>query len=110
MKRRNLFLMFILIEIFRIVYLLVWIYSIQSDMKYRLQKSQISGGLTIFLMIITLGIYGIVWQWNICKQLESIGGTDKRIITLIFSIFLFGIIINPLLIQSSVNSINTLMF
>lgn len=109
MRRRNLFTMFILLGALEIFYLFYWICDVQNSIRYYTKKSSIGGGLTVFLMIITLGLYGFIWQWNICKELKTISGRDKRIITLILSVLLIGIVINPLIIQSSINSMNTLM-
>lgn len=109
MKRRNLFAMLILLYVLEIFYLFYWICDVQNGIRYYIKKSNIGGGLTVFLMIITLGLYGFIWQWNTCKHLKSICGKDKRIITLVFSVLLIGIVINPLIIQSSINSMNTLM-
>lgn len=106
MKKRDLLTMFLLMGALEGVYLIYWIVDIQVDIKDNLKKSKCGGGLTIFLIFITLGIYYFIWQWNICKLLKLYGAGDKRVITLILSIFLIGMIINPLIIQSSINSLN----
>lgn len=109
MKQRSLFAMFILMHALMGVYILYWICDVQNGIKYRINTARIGGGLTILLMIITLGLYGFIWQWKVCSDLKSIGRQDIRVVTLILSILLIGIVINPLVIQSSINSTNSIM-
>ena len=104
MKKRNLFVTFLLIGWFRILYLIIWMISIQNFLK-RTKKSSIGGGITLLLMIITIGLYSFIWQWKTCKSLKSLGAQDNSVVTLILLILVIGIIINPLIIQSSINNI-----
>ena len=106
MKIRNRFVMFILIYIFDIIYLFYWLCSVQSgidnDKDY---KNSINVWVTVLLIIGTLGLYILVWQWLTCNYLKQKGGSDVRLITLILSLLIIGLIINPLIIQGQINKV-----
>ena len=86
------------------VYLLYWLGSIQSSL-IRKNLSKITSFLTIILIIFTLGIYGIIWQWKLCSILKALNGEDKRICTLILNLLFIGLIFSPLIIQGQINRI-----
>ncbi|MDE6302371.1 MAG: DUF4234 domain-containing protein [Clostridia bacterium] len=106
MKKRNLFFMFIVFYNIPPIYLLYWIGSIQSDIHLQSpQDNKVSGGVAVLLTILTFGLYGFVWQWKVCEHIKRQGGGDLRVITLVLSILIFGVILNPFIIQGSINSI-----
>lgn len=115
MKKRSLFEMFLLTAIFKGFYLLYWIASTQNSLEletkgsfsFKTNQNHISGGLTIVLIIFTFGLYYLYWQWNTCKILSKKGAPDNSLITLILSILIIGIILNPFIIQSSINNLIT---
>ena len=60
----------------------------------------------IFVMLllpVTLGISFLVWQWKTVAWLETKTEKDRRVLTLILSIFLVGFLINPLILQNDIN-------
>ncbi len=107
--------MFLLTAIFKGFYLLYWIASTQNSLEletkgsfsFKTNQNHISGGLTIVLIIFTFGLYYLYWQWNTCKILSKKGAPDNSLITLILSILIIGIILNPFIIQSSINNLIT---
>lgn len=101
-RKRNRIAMFFLMEILRVIYLFYWQCSVQNEVR-RATQHGVGGGVTVFLSIITLGIYAIVWQWKTCKSLHKLGCTDRSVICLIFSLLIIGIIVNPLIIQGQIN-------
>lgn len=102
MKKRNRFVMFLLMGYFNGLYHLYWQFSIQRDIK-RVDTRELGPGLTLFLTIVTCGIYYLVWQWKVCSFLKENGQCDRRVGCLVLSILFIGIIVNPLLIQGDIN-------
>lgn len=108
MKIRNRFVMFLLMYIFEIIYILYWICSVQKGIymeKACVNQSDVNSMLTLLLIIGTFGLYYFVWQWLTCDYLKREGAEDFRILTLLLSILLIGIIVNPLLIQGQINKV-----
>lgn len=106
MIKRNLFVMLLLIDCLEIFYLFYWISSVQDELKFDSQNNiKLDGAATVILIIVTLGIYYFIWQWKTCKILSTYGTKNQSVLTLILSILIIGMIINPLIIQSSLNSI-----
>ncbi len=110
MSKRSLFVTFILMNTLGIFYMLYWIASIQDGFKYRTKQSTASGVTVVVFIILTLGLYCIIWQWKACRNLKALGANDNRVLTLILSLLLIGIIVNQLIIQSSINSLNSYSF
>ena len=102
MKKRNRIIMFLLMGAFRGLYNLYWQFSVQQDIQRRNPK-ELAPGLTLFLTIVTFGIYYLVWQWKTCLFLKNNGQCDRRVSCFVFSILMIGLIINPLLIQGDIN-------
>lgn len=105
MIKRNRFLMFILMGAFEGLYLIYFMVSVQNGLKL-MQLTKLSGFSVVLLSIITLGIFSLVWQWNVGKSLKSLGTGDCRVVCLILSLLVFGILINPLIIQGKINRYN----
>lgn len=102
MKRRNRFFMFIFMGAFHGIYLIYFMGSVQSGLKF-LHMTKVSAVITILLSIITFGIYSFIWQWNTCTALKKLGTGDCRVICLIFSLLIIGIIVNPFIMQGKIN-------
>lgn len=103
-RKRNLFLMLILMGGLQGLYLLYWIASVQNEIK-RCSETKLGGFLTVVSIIVTFGIYYFVWQWKTCKFLRSCGAADNSVATLVLSFLFIGIIVNPLIIQKAVNTV-----
>ena len=104
MYKRNRIIMFFLIGGLQGAYLFYWLLSVQGDIR-REKGSGIGGCLTFLLILFTFGIYLFFWQWNVCSYLKEQNGEDKRVVTLILSLLVFGVIINPLIIQGQINRV-----
>ena len=99
---RNRFIMLLLFHAFGGWYNLYWIYSVQNEVR-KIEGKGKDGFMEAVLCFVTFGVYAFVWQWKVCGILKKQGAKDLRILTLILGICLFGIIINPLIMQGQMN-------
>ena len=90
---------------FQGLYLIYFMVSVQNGLKL-MQLTKLSGFSVVLLSILTLGIFSLVWQWNVGKSLKNLRAGDCRVICLILSLLIFGILINPLIIQGKINRYN----
>ena len=105
MIRRNLFVMFILMGNLQGLYVLYWMLSVNDDLPSESVRTK-SRGMHMLLLFVTLGIYGLIWQWRVCRYLREKRCRDLRVLTLILSFCCgIGILLNPLLIQKEINSL-----
>ena len=112
MKKRNLFVMFILLLLCPrrqdgVAVPLLGIYHIYWHSKLNSERRKEQPALRyLFVMLlvpVTLGISFFVWQWKTVDWLGTKTGADRRVLTLILSILLVGFLINPLVLQSDIN-------
>lgn len=102
-KSRNRFFMFVLMDVLGLFYLLWWQAETQNAFRTA-EGGGMSGGKTVLLSIVTLGIFGMVWQWKKCRAIRRLGGANLcPSFIILYLFFLLGIICVPLLIQREVN-------
>lgn len=111
MKHRRLLFLFFMIVILGQrggagIYLCYWMASVQNGIKAR-ESEEMNGILWLILSLATLGIGFLIWQWRTCTWLKNRGCRDLRIGTLILSLLLIGLLINPFLIQNQINCLIT---
>lgn len=94
--------MFIFMCAFHGIYLIYFMGSVQSGLK-TMKMTRIGAFTTILLLIFTIGIYSLIWQWNTCTSLKKLGCGDCRFSCLVFSLLIIGIIINPFILQGKIN-------
>lgn len=96
------------------IYELYWLVVTTNDVQHTLKNpdgSCRSGGMVILFTIITCGIYSFYWWFKMGKKIAQIQQekgltvSDNSAVYLILSIFAIGGIINPVLLQSSINII-----
>jgi len=79
MKRRNLFVMLILMFFLNIFYWLFWWCSVQNQIKRRTGKG--FGGFGHFLLtIFTFGIYPIYWHFVVTGRIGAAGGPNRKVL------------------------------
>lgn len=102
-QRKSRIIMFFLMHVFGPFYLLWWQADTQNAFR-RTERKWENGLKVVLLNIFTFGIYGVIWQFGICKKIKRMGGADLRAACIIlYALCLIGIIVVPLLIQGEIN-------
>ena len=102
-KSRNRLFMFVLMDVLGLFYFFWWQAETQNSFRTA-EGGGMSGGKTVLLSIVTLGIFGIVWQWKKCRAIRRLGGANLCPAFIVLYLFcLLGAIFVPLLIQREVN-------
>lgn len=111
--KRSKLLMFILFYALGGWYGLYWITKVQNETNAELVScgickkglDKLSGGLVLLFSVLSLGLFAIVWQFYLCRKIVRLGGKRKYIPVAIMTIFVIGIIFNPLVMQGELNNI-----
>lgn len=103
--KRDRFIMFFLMSSpARVIFDYYWISSVQNEVR-RNERKGLSGALTVLLVICTLGVYSVVWQFRTSGILKKQGAHEKRFMMAIFAVLLIGVFVNPLIIQGQINKL-----
>lgn len=105
MKKRNIVVMIILMIVTFGIYMIYWNCSFQNQLKQQTGKG-FTGVGHFFMMIFTFGIYSIYWQYAAGKRLNQLGADDRSIIYLVLC-FVACSWLNPFLMQSQANNLQT---
>lgn len=112
MKERNIAISVILSILTCGIYLIIWQWSLNNELKVYNKKPENS--LVCFLLsLVTCGIYYIIWMYNIGKEIEEAGG-DKNASMIYLILTVVGLsFVGLAMAQNEVNKIcqekNTLL-
>lgn len=94
------------------IYGFVWLIGITDDAS-RASGDRSINGLTAFLLtIVTCGIYLIFWDYKMGKLIyeaqikRNLRATDNSILYLVLGLLGFSLVINPILMQLTLNEIS----
>lgn len=103
MKKRSVFVMILLSIITCGIYWIVWNCMFQGELKEKTGEG-FSAGMHFLMLVVTLGIYEIYWQYAAGKRLAKLGASDRAVLYLVLSFFGIGLL-NPFFMQSQANKL-----
>ena len=106
MKRRNIFVMILLIIFTLGIYGIVWTCKFQSELKEQTGEGFGAFG-HLMMLIFTFGIYQIYWQFAAGKRLAKLGTESNLSVMYLLFCFVGLSFLNPFIMQHQANKIAT---
>lgn len=100
-RRNRFFLLFKLLGL-NGLYLIVWTFIVQKEMR-AIDRTELHPVLLIAICILSLGVYGAIWHIRISRKFAVFGGGDQSAQCRLLSCLLIGVLFNPFVIQGQIN-------